>query len=137
MEGFVNRDTDILPEPIMAITAIAATTTAPTLVTEGNAVKGDLSIMGCRYVNILNRITGSSAATTYGVIYWWNDAAATWFLSAVLKFTKDADIVADTTGLLGNVYKLEVPEGCSRIMLHFAAGPGANNVQNVTMTKGT
>jgi outer membrane receptor for monomeric catechols len=137
MEGFVPRDTDILPDPILAVTPISATTTAPTLATEGYAVKPNTALMGCRYVNIMNRITGTGEATTYAIPYWYNDAAATWFLSAPLKFSKDADIIADTTGLLGNVYKLEVPEGCSRMMLHFAAGPSATNVQNVTITKGT
>lgn len=139
MEGFTPRDTDILPDPIMDLTALVAATTAPTLATEGYAVKDDLTIMGCRFINVLARLSGLSAAAMNAYPYWYNDAAETWFPAACILISTDAEVLANTDGTKGNVYKMEVPEGCSRFLLHFPAGAAlaADNICSVTITKGT
>jgi hypothetical protein len=131
------RDQNELDDPILALTLINATTTAPTTVADGYACVDNTQLMGARYVNVQGRITGTSAAAMRGYVYWWSTAAARWFQNGGLTFHTDAEILGDATGVKSNNHLVRRPPNCSRMMVHFAAGPGADNVMNLEIVKDT
>lgn len=130
-EEYRRTNTDVLYDD-----AIVATTSAPTLVTDGVEIN-DSDKKGPRYLSVGARITGGSAAAMRVWLYFWSAALTKWIQCSSLLFSTDAEVLADTTDTVGNSYQVVKPSWATRVFAHVPSGAAAANILNLVIEKDT
>jgi len=95
---------------------------APTLVTDGVATNSS-GKKGPRYLNFSGTIRnaaddgeGAADVWLFPMFYFpAHPGEVKWVAAAGIKFHRQAQILADTTGLKGNVYQVVKPAGATRV----------------------
>lgn len=117
-------------EQVVAVKAL------PTLVTQGVEINAS-TVKGPRYLAIGGKLSGGSAAAMRLWPCFWDPRRAKWFMASSLLMSTDANIAADTTDTLGNVYQVVKPSWATRFYPCLPAGPAAANILDLIVTEDT
>ena len=117
----IEREDYRAEDPIID-TSVNAATTLPTLVTEGTKINED-GVKGCRYLNITGTVRNAAdddegAASLKAWPTFYMRSGACWRQAAYITFSLRSEILADTTGLKSESFKIDKPQGATRFFLH-------------------